>query len=126
MTTVEIDPNVAGHARGALDRAGFGQVTAILADGTAGWAAGALITDTAGILRLREPASRSWASVDTRVGPPCPVEQAGERRLFDEVAQAYEWWMDSGSPTVPDRLVTVEPAGQQISIAKQATSTVTP
>lgn len=237
VTTVEIDPDVANHARDALDRAGFGQVTAVVADGTDGWAAGAPydrviatvgasmipfswvaqtvsggrlvvpmtntyqplgvvvfdvdersatgrigapadfmglrsqrtervtgtsgqaddigttdlhphawaghrdgatgvgirlgngihrhyvpITATSGVLWLRDSTSRSWASVDTRLGPPYVVEQAGGRRIFDEVTEAYEWWVEFGSPTVSDWRVTVEPDSQAISIATCSTS----
>jgi protein-L-isoaspartate(D-aspartate) O-methyltransferase len=231
VTTIEIDPGVAAHARAVLDRTGFGQVTSVVGDGTDGWAAGAPydrviatagassvpwawaaqtvrggrlvvpvtntyqplgivafdvdgqratgrigrpadfmglrsqrtqrvpggggradqvgttdlhpyewagrrngatgvgirlgngihrtyepITDDSGVLWLRDPVNDSWASVDTGVGPPYAVEQAGGRRLFDEVAAAYRWWVDAGSPAVSDWLVTVAPAGQAISI----------
>lgn len=235
VTTIEVDPEVGAHARDALDRAGFGRVTVVVADGTDGWAAGApydrviatvgvsvvpwswvaqtipggrLVVpmtntyhpigvvafdvdgeratgrigvsadfmglrsqrteripagggsaddigvtelhpyewagrrdgatgvgirlgngihrhyepnpDDSGVLWLREPATSSWASVDTHGGPPYAVEQAGGRRLFDEVAQAYRWWVESGSPTVSDWLVTVGPACQTISVAARS------
>lgn len=74
------------------------------------------ITSTSGVLWLRGPASSSWAWVDCSGNPPYAVEQAGARRLFDEVADAYGWWVDSGSPTVSDWRVTVGPDGQTISV----------
>jgi hypothetical protein len=75
------------------------------------------LTEHTGILWLLAPGSRSWASVTTSMQPPYPVEQAGPRRLFDEVAQAYRWWLDADKPTAQDWLVTVGPQGQRIELA---------
>ncbi len=41
VTTVEIDPTVAAHARAALDATGYGAVTTIVGDGALGWPDGA-------------------------------------------------------------------------------------
>jgi protein-L-isoaspartate(D-aspartate) O-methyltransferase len=237
VTTVEIDPVIAAHARAALDKTGYSAVTSVIGDGAAGWAAGApydrLIStvgvtsipyawveqvghggrvvaplrgtyqppgivalncndgvasgrlagpaafmalraehvsrlypdkftaavtaetttdlhpyhyvsdrDAAtaigqrvegvyrvwqaskqpnssarvGMLRLYCPADGSWACVVLMTEPPYPVEQAGPRRLFNEVETAYRWWQQAGKPAVEDWLVTVGPAGQQITL----------
>jgi len=55
LTTVEIDPAVADHARAALDSTGFGRVTVITGDGLDGWTAGApydRIIATCGLRRI--------------------------------------------------------------------------
>jgi protein-L-isoaspartate(D-aspartate) O-methyltransferase len=41
VVTVEIDPDVAAHARAALDRAGLAKVTVVTGDGEQGWPDGA-------------------------------------------------------------------------------------
>jgi protein-L-isoaspartate(D-aspartate) O-methyltransferase len=69
---------------------------------------------TLGVLWLYAPETRSWATVELLDQPPYPVEQAGPRQLFDEVAAAYQWWCDTGRPDVGDWLVTVTPEGQRI------------
>jgi protein-L-isoaspartate O-methyltransferase len=232
VTTVEIDPVVADHARAALDATGYDKVTTITGDGALGWADGApydrviatagvvrvpyawveqcipegyivapltgsyqppgivtLVCDydgtasgrlagpavfmelraqrdprghpeqlavaapqqsatdlhphrfagdrdaataiglrVAGIHKVWQPAGKlgtlwlygadecSWASVQLLDKPPYPVEQAGPRQLFDEVAAAYRWWCDAGKPAVSDWLVTVDPRGQRIEL----------
>ncbi len=41
----------------------------------------------------------SWARVDFHPGQPrFPVAQYGPRRLWDEVADAYAWWVEAGRP----------------------------
>lgn len=231
VTTIEIDPKVASHARAALDRAGFDKVTTVVGDGELGWSEGApydriiatvgsfitpytwveqlnpggrlvlplvnsysslgTVTLTKGndgtasgrisewtdfmhlrgqrVPRLRaseyseepdvtsttrvhpyalavdrdrvlaisqrvtgihmvrgsgmdqvdlyHPETLSWAQVMTRPEPPFPVEQAGPRRLFDEVREGLRWWRDQGRPKVADWLVTVGPKGQKIELA---------
>lgn len=69
-----------------------------------------------GTLWLYGPESGSRATVTVGAGPPHPVEQTGPRRLFDEVEAAYRWWLDAGEPLVGDWLVTVTPAGQEITL----------
>ncbi|MFD8708678.1 methyltransferase [Kitasatospora sp. NPDC059648] len=46
----------------------------------------------------------SWAAVDHDGGDHdrFTVRQYGERRLWDEIEDAYEWWTENGSPS-PDR-----------------------
>jgi len=44
-------------------------------------------------------------------------EAGGARTVFDEVAEAYRWWRDTGKPTVRDWLVTVRPDGQRIELS---------
>jgi protein-L-isoaspartate O-methyltransferase len=70
--------------------------------------------DHPGTLSLYAPASSSRASVRVQTEPPHLVTQAGPRRLFDEVEEAYRWWQEAGEPTVGDWLVTVGPSGQEI------------
>jgi protein-L-isoaspartate(D-aspartate) O-methyltransferase len=41
VTTIEVDPAVAAHARAALDATGYGAVTTIVGDGAVGWPNGA-------------------------------------------------------------------------------------
>jgi len=235
VTSIEIDPEVAAHARTALNTAGFGKVTVITGDGTGGWAEGGpydRVIATAGVrtvpwpwvaqtrpggrlvvplsntyqapgvvtltveqngtavgrigspavfmgLRaqrvprprgadfvgeahstgitelhpylwagdraaavaigqrlgngihtlfaetgpgtgtqwLYHPSSGSWASVQLTAEPPYPVEQSGARRLFDEVADAYTWWVGAGSPGVDAWTVTVDGRRQTIELA---------
>lgn len=69
-----------------------------------------------GVLWLLDPGSRSWASVGLDGSADHEVEQAGPRRLFDEVEAAHRWWVDAGTPHVADWLVTVTPAGQEIRL----------
>lgn len=70
----------------------------------------------AGIVWLRHPASRSWASVEICDGPPYTVEQAGPMRLMDEVLGAYRWWIDAGSPALTAWHVTVTDSGQRVAL----------
>lgn len=58
----------------------------------------------------------SWATIDATAGAPYEVEQAGPRRLVDEVITAYRWWQDSGEPKVGDWTVTVTETGQTIKL----------
>lgn len=57
----------------------------------------------------------SWARVTVTDGADRhPVVQTGTRRLWDEVEDAYDWWITAGKPG-PDRYgVTVSPEGQDI------------
>jgi methyltransferase of ATP-grasp peptide maturase system len=57
---------------------------------------------------------RSWASVDFEGGPPYAVEQYGPRRLWDEFAAAYNWWLVAGRPTTSRFGLTVGPDGQHM------------
>jgi protein-L-isoaspartate O-methyltransferase len=73
-----------------------------------------------GTMWLLDPASRSWASVRVGAEPPYRVRQGGPRRLFDEIADAYQWWLDAGQPAVADWLVTVGPHGQHLNVDSNA------
>jgi protein-L-isoaspartate O-methyltransferase len=57
---------------------------------------------------------RSWASVDYEPGGPFRVEQYGSRQLWEEVAAAYRWWVDAGSPARERFGLTVTPQGQTV------------
>jgi len=48
--------------------------------------------------------------------PPYPVEQAGPRRLWDEVTDAYQWWVDASEPGAQDWLVTVDHNHQRVEL----------
>jgi Protein-L-isoaspartate(D-aspartate) O-methyltransferase (PCMT) len=73
-----------------------------------------------GTMWLLDPASRSWASVHAGAEPPYRVRQGGPRRLFDEISDAYRWWLENGEPSVGDWLVTVGPDGQRIELRMAA------
>lgn len=72
-----------------------------------------------GTLWLYARASRSWASVNLLETPPYPVEQAGPRRLAEEVEEAYRWWQQAGEPKISDWLITVDRHGQRIELNEQ-------
>ncbi|MEU2059487.1 methyltransferase domain-containing protein [Streptomyces sp. NPDC013455] len=56
----------------------------------------------------------SWACVMFRDGERhASVWQSGPRRLWDEVAGAYRWWKERGSPDVTRFGLAVDPDGQQ-------------
>lgn len=81
-------------------------------------------TDNTGTQWLYAPDSRSWASIEvTCDGPPYRVEQAGPRCPFDEVAAAYQHWLDVGSPALDAWKVRVGPAGQTIYFTADAPKT---
>ncbi len=65
---------------------------------------------------LYDSGSGSWASVRVAPGPPYAMEQAGPRRLLDEVAGAYHWWRDVGEPGVDAWVVTVDQDGQRVEL----------
>jgi protein-L-isoaspartate(D-aspartate) O-methyltransferase len=67
-----------------------------------------------GMLWLYGPGS--WATINATHGPPYDVEQAGPRRLVDEVLDAYRWWRNHGEPSTEDWSVTVGPAGQRLTL----------
>ncbi|WTO36555.1 protein-L-isoaspartate(D-aspartate) O-methyltransferase [Streptomyces achromogenes] len=57
---------------------------------------------------------RSWACVMFRDGERhASVWQSGPRRLWDEVADAYLWWKDRGSPGVTRFGLTADACGQR-------------
>lgn len=75
-------------------------------------------TATTGRLNLVDQTTRSWARVTLDGAPrPYKVEQAGPRRLWTEVATAYNWWIDAGKPSVTDWLITIGPDSQTTRIA---------
>lgn len=66
------------------------------------------------ILDARGP-GHSWASVDYVPGDSTyRVEQAGDRRLWDEVDAAYFRWVSWGSPSISRLGLTVTPEGQEV------------
>jgi hypothetical protein len=45
------------------------------------------------------------------------VEQAGSRRLVDEVLDGYRWWREQGEPNAERWQVTVGPKGQRVALS---------
>jgi len=82
--------------------------------------------DAVGRLNLTDQETGSWARVQLAVrevaggrlmeGPPYAVEQAGPRRLWDEVIEAYQWWQASGRPAIQDWRITVTPRAQCVEL----------
>jgi protein-L-isoaspartate O-methyltransferase len=65
-------------------------------------------------IHLREPAG-SWAYAEYQPGHDSyQVEQAGDRRLWDEVEAAYHTWLRWGSPGRDRFGMTVCPGGQRL------------
>ncbi|MGH3897534.1 MAG: methyltransferase domain-containing protein [Pseudonocardiaceae bacterium] len=65
------------------------------------------------LVRVHDPATRSWATVDVHRGLAAyPVRQHGPRRLWDEIEQAHAWWVQHGRPTYTRLGVTVTDAQQ--------------
>lgn len=63
-------------------------------------------------LWLRDKAVSSWATVDYEPGREVfEVYQGGERRLWDEVTDAYAWWESHGRPGFDRFGLTVTPEG---------------
>lgn len=95
----------------------------VLGDDDAAFTAGVMVpgcrhtvghgTDGEWTLWLADPSSRSWATLDfTPDAETFDVQQYGPRRLWDEVASAYAWWREAGSPQRARFGLTVTPTGQ--------------
>jgi len=69
-----------------------------------------------GTLYLVDQWSRSWATLHLSAEPPYEVRQSGERKLWDEVATAYRWWIDTGQPAVDAWRFTITASGQRIEL----------
>ncbi|MFC4494875.1 methyltransferase domain-containing protein [Streptomyces ovatisporus] len=66
-------------------------------------------------LWLADPGSRSWASLDFTPDADCfDVQQYGPRLLWDEVASAYAWWREAGSPRRTRFGITTRPGHQHV------------
>jgi protein-L-isoaspartate(D-aspartate) O-methyltransferase len=74
-------------------------------------------TEDTGIAWLLDPSTGSWATVNTTEGRPYEVEQAGSRRLVDEVLDGYRWWLEQGEPNAESWQVTVGPKGQCVALS---------
>ncbi|MGQ0778653.1 MAG: methyltransferase domain-containing protein [Pseudonocardiales bacterium] len=69
-----------------------------------------------GVAWLGDPLSGSWASViPSDVKDRFDVRQRGPRRLWDEVENAYRWWVAQGKPSVDQWRFTVSPDRQTAS-----------
>jgi hypothetical protein len=69
-----------------------------------------------GTLYLVDQWSRSWATLHLTPEPPYEVQQSGERKLWDEVATAYRWWIDADQLAVDAWKFTVTANGQRIEL----------
>ncbi|MGH3829733.1 MAG: methyltransferase domain-containing protein [Pseudonocardiaceae bacterium] len=69
-----------------------------------------------GTLYLVDQWSRSWATVHVTTEPPYEVRQSGERKLWDEVRAAHQWWVSVGEPAVDAWRFTRTPIGQRIEL----------
>ncbi|MGH3697142.1 MAG: methyltransferase domain-containing protein [Pseudonocardiaceae bacterium] len=69
-----------------------------------------------GTLYLIDQWSRSWATLEITTEAPYEVRQSGERKLWDEVHTAHQWWLDRGKPTVDAWQFTIDPSGQRIEL----------
>lgn len=111
VTTTTIDPR-------AVDRAGDG--LPLLATARApGVGAFSEVGEEDGsfsllLFEIGNPAG-SWAACDYEPGKAqFEVTQYGDRRLWDEVADTYQWWVAAGEPG-PERFgLTVGPTGEHI------------
>jgi protein-L-isoaspartate(D-aspartate) O-methyltransferase len=70
------------------------------------------------VLWLLDSSSRSWAALYHRPDQygPYRVRQLGSRRLWDEVEAAYRWWAEQDQPSVDRWLITVDAAGQRVTL----------
>jgi protein-L-isoaspartate(D-aspartate) O-methyltransferase len=73
----------------------------------------------AGTLYLIDQWSRSWATLHVTTEAPYEVRQSGERKLWDEVQAAYQWWLDRGKPAVDAWRFTIDPDGQRIDLTPE-------
>jgi hypothetical protein len=64
------------------------------------------------LVHLNDPHTESWARVEIGAVRPFPVHQSGARRLWDEVAAAYDWWRRMARPQAGRFGLTVTPTGQ--------------
>jgi protein-L-isoaspartate(D-aspartate) O-methyltransferase len=69
-----------------------------------------------GTLYLVDQWSRSWATLHVTTEAPYEVRQSGERKLWDEVQTAHQWWLDMGKPAADAWRFTIDPAGQRIEL----------
>jgi protein-L-isoaspartate O-methyltransferase len=61
--------------------------------------------------------SRSWARFDYQPGADSYlVRQFGPRRLWDELADVYQWWERAGRPRADQWRFTITPDGQRVDL----------
>jgi protein-L-isoaspartate(D-aspartate) O-methyltransferase len=61
---------------------------------------------------LTDPASQSWARVDTETTDRA-VTQGGDRRLWEELEAAHELWLRLDQPRSQDFTISITPDGEQ-------------
>lgn len=69
-----------------------------------------------GTLYLVDQWSCSWATLHITPTTPYEVRQSGERRLWNEVQTAYQWWLDVGKPAADAWRFSIDPGGQRIEL----------
>lgn len=71
-----------------------------------------------GTLWFVDPDTDSWANLHYQPKPNTrtyPVHQSGPRNLWDEIENAYHWWLDAGRPGPERWLIMITPQGQQVT-----------
>lgn len=63
---------------------------------------------------LTDPASQSWARVETETNTDRSVTQGGDRRLWDELEAAHDLWQRLEQPRPENFAITITPDGQQV------------
>jgi protein-L-isoaspartate(D-aspartate) O-methyltransferase len=71
------------------------------------------VTDGPWYFCLTDPASLSWARVDTGMTADRAVTQGGDRRLWEELEAAHDLWQHLDQPRPEDFTITITPDGQQ-------------
>ncbi len=72
------------------------------------------ITDGPWYYCLTDPASQSWARVDTETTADRVVTEGGDRRLWDELEAAHDLWQRLNQPCPQDFTITITPDGEQV------------
>lgn len=120
----DVMATVSHHGNAATGRTAL-DPRLVLGDDDAAFAIGVLVPDcryTVGqgeagewTLWLADAGSGSWASLDFLPDADSyDVQQYGPRRLWDELAAAYAWWCEAGSPPRTRFGITVRADGQHV------------
>ncbi|MFF8958986.1 methyltransferase domain-containing protein [Streptomyces sp. NPDC014894] len=77
----------------------------------------AVLADADGPAARLHDGRSSWAALSARSGRPVTALQGGPRRLADELEQAWDGWLEAGSPDLYEFGLTVESAECQYAWA---------